>query len=372
MIFSKFSPDDIVVGRINQVSSGLFGTGSLFVSQSTFVTQSGVTGQANQLTGSSPYDVRNGQYYLDIYSGGDIYFDVAYGDYANSGSSLFDVPSYATPVLTNETKVIYSQYKNTLLQPGDNLFTFASGSVDNQVDSEAIYVLNFSADKFKDQIDPGQIQICFSGSVSPKKFTFIDDSQIINKKQNSYNLISGSIVNGIATAYLKNGSPVYAGIGLVYPSNGIIVLNAINLDKYVGITSGQQILNRNNYSNSVTSTNRSGYWKVWTRDLYNSLRRSKNTMGIRKSEFVPSTNYFVRVKNKEFNYSNNPTFVSDGTDGKTKGTIIYQDLINNPRTYITSVGLYDDNNELLAIGKISQPTMKSFDNELLIKVRIDF
>ena len=95
-------------------------------------------------------------------------------------------------------------------------------------------------------------------------------------------------------------------------------------------------------------------------------------MAVRKSEFVPSTNYFVRVKNKEFNYSNNPTFVSDGTDGKTKGTIIYQDLINNPKTYITSVGLYNDNNELLAIGKLSKPTQKSFDNELLIKVRIDF
>jgi hypothetical protein len=95
-------------------------------------------------------------------------------------------------------------------------------------------------------------------------------------------------------------------------------------------------------------------------------------MSVRKSEFVPSTNYFVRIKNKEFNYSNNPTFVSDGTDGQTKGTIIYQDLINNPRTYMTSVGLYDNNNELLAIGKLSRPTQKSFDNELLIKVRIDF
>jgi hypothetical protein len=47
-------------------------------------------------------------------------------------------------------------------------------------------------------------------------------------------------------------------------------------------------------------------------------------------------------------------------------------LINNPRTYLTSVGLYDTNNELLAIGKLSRPTQKSFDNELLIKVRIDF
>ena len=380
MIFSKFNSDDIVIGRINQVSSGMFGTGSLFVSQSSFVTQSGTFGQGYQLTGSNPFDIKNGQYYLDVYSGGDLYFDLAYGDYVNSGSSRFDDPNYTSPVLANETKTIYSQYKNVLLQPGDDLFSFATGSVSNLIDSEAIYVLNFAANKFKDQIDPGQIQVTFSGSVNPKKFTFIDDSQIINKQLNVYNLISGSIINGIPTPYLKNGSPVYHAIGLVFPTNGIIVLNAIKLDKLVGITSNPtlQIVNRGSYPNSkvggtsTAGTVRQGYWRLWTRDLYNSLFRSKNTMGIRKSEFVPSTNYFVRVKNKEFNYSNNPTFVSDGTDGKTKGTIIYQDLISNPRTYITSIGLYNDNNELLAIGKLSRPTQKSFDNELLIKVRIDF
>lgn len=378
MIFSKFNSDDIVIGRINQVSSGMFGTGSLFVKQSSFITQSGKYGQGNQLTGSSPYDIKNGQYYLDIYSGADLYFDIAYGDYVNSGSSKFDVVGYETPVLANETKVIYSQYKNILLQPGDDLFSFATGSSSTTIDSEAIFVLNFSSDKFKDQLDPGQIQICLSGSISPKKFSFIDDSQIINKQQNVYNLISGSIINGVPTPYLKNGSPVYNGIGLVYPSNGIVVFNAIKLDTLVGITSTStntatyQIRNRKNYPNNSGDPFKSGYWRLWTRDLYNALRRSANSMGIRKSEFVPSTNYFVRVKNKEFNYTNNPTFVSDGTDGKTKGTIIYQDLINNPRTYITSVGLYNDNNELLAIGKLSRPTQKSFDNELLIKVRIDF
>jgi len=378
MIFSKFNTDDIVIGRINQVSSGMFGTGSLFVQQSTFVTQSGVYGQKNQLTGSSPYDVKNGQYYLDVYSGSDLYFDIAYGDYANSGSSKFDVLTYDTPVLANETKVIYSQYKNVLLQPGDDLFSFASGSLNTTIDSEAIYVLNFASNKFKDQIDPGQIQICLSGAISPNKFSFIDDSQIINKQQNVYNLISGSIINGVPTPYLKNGSPVYNGIGLFYPSNGIVVFNAIQLDTVVGITSTVntpslfQIRNRNTYSNNGSNPFRAGYWRLWTHDLFLTLKRSSGLMGIRKSEFVPSTNYFVRVKNKEFNYSNNPTFVSDGTDGKTKGTIIYPDLINNPRTYLTSVGLYNDNNELLAIGKLSKPTQKSFDNELLIKVRIDF
>ena len=95
-------------------------------------------------------------------------------------------------------------------------------------------------------------------------------------------------------------------------------------------------------------------------------------MATRTSEFVPSTNYFVRIKNKDFNYTNNPTFVSDGTDNKSKGTILYQELINNPKTYITTIGLYNDNNELLAIGKLSKPTTKSFDNEILLRVRIDF
>lgn len=372
MIFSKFNQDDVVVGRINQVSSGMFGTGSLFVSQSSFFTQSGVYGQSSQLTGSNVYDIKNGQYYLDVYSGADLYFDIAYGDYANSGSSKLDVSSATNPVLGNPAKVIYSQYKNVLLQPGDDLFSFATGSVNNTVNSEAIFAINFSADKFKDQIDPGQIQICLSGSISPKRFTFIDDSQVINKKQNVYNLISGSIINGVPVPYLINGSPVYQGVGLFYPTNGIVIFNAIQLDKIVGVTSNQQILYRKNYPNNTAGTFRQDYYRLYTHDFFKVLKKSRGVMGVRKSEFVPSTNYFVRVKNKEFNYSNNPTFVSDGTDGKTKGTIIYQDLINNPKTYITSVGLYNDNNELLAIGKLSKPTQKSFDNELLIKVRIDF
>ena len=170
---------------------------------------------------------------------------------------------------------------------------------------------------------------------------------------------------------------MYEGIGLFYPTNGVVVFNAINLDRRVGITTIDgdnpygQIANRAAWPNT-TSTTFQTFWRVWTHNFFLRLKQSKLPMAVRKSEFVPSTNYFVRVKNKEFNYSNNPTFVSDGTDSKTKGTIVYQDLINNPRTYITGVGLYDANNELIAIGKVSRPVQKSFDSELLLKVRIDF
>lgn len=366
MIFTQFSADDIVAGRINQVSSGMFFTGSLTTDQSNFDTSSA---QFNNMTGSNPYDVKNGQYYKDVYIGGERYFSIAYGDYVNSGSSQFDYPGNGiAEVYTNETKIIYSQYKNILLQPGDDLFSFASGTADSYINSEAIFVINFSADKFQDQIDPGQIQLNFIGSNG--QYSYIDDSQILNTKQNVYNLISGSIINGVPTPYTANGTitALYEGIGLFYPTNGTVILNAIKLDDKVGITSGQITATR---SNNNSSTSFKGYWRNWLQLFYNSLKNSTKQMAVRKSEFVPSTNYFIRVKNKEFNYSNNPTFVSDGTDGKTKGTIIYQELIDNPRTYITTVGLYDSNNELLAVGKLSRPVQKSFDSELLLKVRID-
>ena len=366
MIFSQFTADDIVVGRINQVSSGLFGSGSLYLSQSAFTTSSA---QANTMIGANQFDVRNGQYYTNVYAGGDLFFSIAYGDYANTGSSKYDSTEVtaASRVLTNETKVIYSQYRNTLLQPGDNFFSFASGSVSTPQDSQAIFVMNYASDKIKDQIDPGQVQINFLGTKG--QYSFIDDSSVVNKQQSVYNMISGSVINGVPTPYTNNGAftAKYEGIGLFYPTNGVVVFNALNLQARVGINDAIATRPSNN-----SSTTFQGFWRVWTHDLFLRLKQSTKPMAVRKSEFVPSTNYFVRIKNKEFNYSNNPTFVSDGTDGKTKGTIVYQDLINNPRTYITGVGLYDTNNELIAIGKISKPVQKSFDSELLLKVRIDF
>jgi hypothetical protein len=374
MIFSKFNNDDVVVGRINQISSGIFGTNdSLYISQSTFTTSSN---QSNTMTSSAligtQFDVKNGQYYTDVYVDTQKVFSIAYGDYVGSGSSKYNYTSLdpaADRVLTNETKIIYSQYKNILLNPSDSKFSFATGSLTTQVDSDSIFAINFDSNLIKDQLDQGQFQINFSGSSG--QYSFIDDSSVINKVQNVYNLISGSVVNGVPTPFTNGGAfaAKYEGIGLLYPSQGIIILNGIKLDGLVGINGA--ISDRANNPNSA-STQRFGNYRIWGIDLFNSLKRSGLNMATRTSEFVPSTNYFVRIKNKDFNYTNNPTFVSDGTDNKSKGTILYQELINNPKTYITTIGLYNDNNELLAIGKLSKPTTKSFDNEILLRVRIDF
>jgi hypothetical protein len=99
------------------------------------------------------------------------------------------------------------------------------------------------------------------------------------------------------------------------------------------------------------------------------LAGAGETYGIqaRSSEQVKSTYYFVRVKNGEYNYSNNPTFVS-GSLGSLKYPTFYRD----PQTYITTVGMYNDRRELLAVAKLSRPLLKSFTREALIKVKLDF
>jgi hypothetical protein len=87
----------------------------------------------------------------------------------------------------------------------------------------------------------------------------------------------------------------------------------------------------------------------------------------RNSEKVTSTHYFVRIKNAEYNFSNNPSYVT-GSVGELSQTT----FVGDPKTYITTVGLYNDSQELLAVAKLSKPLLKSFQREALIRVKLDF
>jgi hypothetical protein len=87
----------------------------------------------------------------------------------------------------------------------------------------------------------------------------------------------------------------------------------------------------------------------------------------RNSENVTSTYYFCRVKNAEYNFSNNPTFVT-GSDGELSQAT----FLGDPKVYVTTVGLYNDRQELLAVAKLSKPILKSFTNELTLRVKLDF
>ena len=79
-----------------------------------------------------------------------------------------------------------------------------------------------------------------------------------------------------------------------------------------------------------------------------------------------STIYFCRANNNEFNYSSNPTYL-DSSQIRVKNT-----TSDNPVSYITTVGLYSSDNELLAVAKLSEPLKKDPNTELTIRVRLDY
>jgi hypothetical protein len=358
MIFNKFNDSDVVLGRTNKVSSGFWVDGDFAHTQSALYTSSTQV----QLTGSNgPTDIKNGLYYFDVYNAdpavnaaAQVHFSIAYGNYDGDGTGDDN-----TTTLANPTKVIYSQYKNCLLNPSDSLFSFKTGSYNSVTFSDStfvtsstsIFVIAFSTTKFKDRVDEGQLEFSINGDTELS--TFIDDSSVVKTQQDVYNIISGSIINGVSTPY-KNGNEVeYKAVGLFYPKTGTVILNATTVDLSVDLGT-------------------TGVYKVNQRLLFNALTSTSNTMKVRKSEFLPSRQYFVRIKNQDFNYSNNPTFVSDGTDGLVKGTIKINEFLTDPKTYPTTVGLYDDANELIAVAKLSRPVQKSFNNEILLRIKIDF
>ena len=94
---------------------------------------------------------------------------------------------------------------------------------------------------------------------------------------------------------------------------------------------------------------------------------SASSFTARNEEIVTSTHYFTRIKNRDYNLSNNPTYYTS-SDGSLKVST----FIGDPHSYITTVGLYNNSNELLAVAKVSTPLLKSFDREALIKVKLDY
>jgi len=81
---------------------------------------------------------------------------------------------------------------------------------------------------------------------------------------------------------------------------------------------------------------------------------------------ISSKYYFTRIKNSEFNFTTNPSFIDDS------GNLRYSTMENNPKVYITTVGLYNDTNDLIAVAKLSQPIAKDFSKEALIRVKLDY
>ena len=352
-IYKKFGAIDKVTNRTEIVTSGIWSgdAGSL----TTFFTSS------TQLNSVS------GKYYLDVYNedtdsdSAEVQFSIAYGDVNGNGA----------PTLTQnddsnlQTKAVYNQFKNVLLDAADEYFSVYAGSTAGGFDLTSFYVLNINRARYKEKLDPGNIQIALSGSAG--YITLIDDSggtsENVTTAGRVYNMVSGALNIGTSlTSSIEQYVDTYTqqGYGLFYPDMGIILLNPNALSASVGGTLASAI------DSTTSQYHQSGSTGSGSLYLYDSLKKGADFQA-RRTENVSTSHYFVRANNREFNFSNNPTFITGSA-----GAFVQPLFERDPHVYITTVGLYNDANELLAVAKTSKPIAKSFDKEVAIKVKLDF
>lgn len=319
MSFVRYNPEDSVISA-ETVVKGLWSGDNYILS--TFATASTYT-----------------EYYLDVYNTGStltgsaIQFDIQYGHLYGSGSTAIN----ASVPGKSPSRVVYGQYRNLVYGTEDNNFSFDGGITT----VNEIFVINISRARYKESLLPGSLNLTLgSGS---NTFYLTDDSGTTNLtrfigENRYYNIISGS--NG--TAYTSAASASY--YGLFFPDLNIIILNPSS-----------------SISASISPfTSNNNHLR-----LYNSIVSGSNFQ-LKSQETVSSRYFFTRVKNSDFNYTTNPSIIDNN------GNLLYTTLINNPQTYITTVGMYNDNNELLAVAKLSRPLVKDFTKEALIRVKLDY
>lgn len=353
-IYKRFTEFDQIAGKVEVVTTGLWSgdTGSL----------------TSYYTSSTQATAASSNYYVNVYNedpssntSAAVQYAVSYGHKYGSGSvSLTNSDSS-----TLATKATYAQYRSILLDQDDEFFTFVSSSASGLHDSSDIYVINVSRARYKEKMDAGNWSLKVSGSTGIH--TLIDDSgkkfsDRVGKAGRIFNVGSGSLNLGseseatVNTLTASNGQ----GFGLFYPDQGLVVLNPEAIHDLIGtsIDSG---------SNEGASLYSGVEYEGKNHFLLHNAIVGGGDFEARRTENVSTQHFFVRATNREFNFSNNPTFVT-GTDG----TFAESTFERDPKTFITTVGLYNDANEMIAVAKTSQPIPKSFDKEILIKVKLDF
>ena len=339
MGFKRFDPEDFLVSA-DSVSSTVW---------------SGNSPELTEYYYSTAQFQQAGDYYLSIYQtastdpSAEVQFDIAYGHQYGSGSLYFNAS--VTPP-QSPASTIYGQYRSLVLEDENSEFLFGD------ISSSYFYAINISRARYKEKLLPGSLNlVLLSGS---NVLYLTDNSQDVALPtyygtQRAYQIISGS--DGSAYNKISGGTgytTASGSYGLFLPDISTILLNGKALD----LAGPQGITLNTNLTPNTDGQN--------TLKLYAALV-SGSSFELNCEETITSDFVFVRSRNAEFNYSENPSFISGST-----GEVIYPYFINNPQVYPTTVGLYNDANELLAVAKLSRPLQKNFTKEALVRVKLDF
>ena len=311
-------------------------------------------------------------------------FDMTVGVAANS-------PGSSSANSFNSKKVnMYNQMAQTLVgydSTGSILKFDQDGNAATGGDKlTSMFFLNFSRLLVKDEIKKGTFQLTLginSSSASPFSATCLitDASGSSNYKTNSPTGEYGILYASSFTSASSNGgtsNPINNQVGLIFYqagvaalSTGIFAISSSNLPTAF-MSSSQQGQLTTGYVCEMRGTG-SAFTNVETlfasgtvEDANSALRNRVKNLTFNNTTELNSTIHFCRVGNNEFNYSSNPTYLSSSQ------IAVKAKISDAPVSFITTVGLYSPDNELLAVAKLSEPIQKDPTQELILRVRLDY
>ena len=358
MAFTRYTDSDIVVS-----------TNKLVTSTWTNNTNNLRINQTSSLLTSFSSATSSGQFFINVYNlepdtndTAEVQYALAYGNKLGSGSPDFtnDTGSFGL----GASRTIYNQYRQLVFGDENQNFSFPGDGSTNAYSPDDIYVININRSRYKNNLKTSTLNLTLaSGST---KLHLTDDSvtstgsaQITNAGR-QFNIVSGSSGTrlGSSTIQVTNSG----SYGLYYPDSGFIVLNPAALDHHLV---GPSFPTSSQYWGALTPNTTANTAANNHQKLLNAIH-SGSSFTVDSEEKISSKYYFTRIKNFEFNFTSNPSFID------SSGNLRYGSMESNPKVYITTVGLYNDNNELLAVAKLSQPIAKDFSKEALIRVKLDY
>lgn len=358
MLKSINPTNDVVITEIT-TTNGFFGTAG--------------TGTITklQMTTSSLSSTQK-EYYYNLQHNSTDHFTVAYGHIAGSGSNADAANEVGT------TEAIYKGFYNLVEPKSDRLrdsggFLIADGTdTTNPVTQSDCYFIAAERLQMKDGINPGTWTISLSGSLKngTKKTLNLTDNSVNNDPETPGSPFGPrySVRSGSAGSLKASDTREY---GKFYPDAGLIVLSANALSSSLpGKPAYQQQATTDPFavfqgcgldpdSGSATDNiDNAGKLAV-------CMISASQTMRSEENQYI--YDYFCRARANEFNLSENVTFWSG-----SNYSIRHNDMVGNPQTFISEVGLYDTEGQLMAVGRLSSPLNKNFSSEAVVKVRLTY
>ena len=302
-------------------------------------------------------------------------FDITFGitDSTVTGSQLYSsITSQQAKkrnIYNQMAQVLMGYDKDGNIQRFDEDGDLAAGGAKI---NDAIF-LSFSRLLVKDEIKKGSFALTLGvsgtyGTTSHNELALIKDAGA----ETSYRVNSPAGEYGIL--YIANGSQGTTVIGdynhttnkkacgLIYYQAGVAVLTAsVFTTDYLSAS-----VNWNNVDPAKADTISAHLTGSEISSSADFLRHRINNVQFNNTIELNSSVYFCRVKHNEFNYSSNPTYLS-GSQIRVK-----TDSTDIPISYITSIGLYSADNQLMAVGKFSEPIRKDSNIELTFRLRVDY